>query len=222
MRKLTYGRQMILGIVLLTLGHVLSWMTGWRYFDNLGWIAYGLLFLIHPVWGAGAMDTPHIKTYVRLAGAAVVLTGCFLRVGGADDYWQRHISESLQINVSEATVINSYDDHSGFQGDGTSYVVLSFEDDKLENQIAAPGGWHSLPLTDNLETLIYGTRTETEATGPFIGITMSRAESGYWYFYDRQGETYSDDQVLNRGSYNYTFAIYDTQKDLLYYCEYDT
>lgn len=222
MKKLTYGKQMVLGIGLLTLGHILSWVTDWRFFENLGWISYGLLFLIHPVWGAGAANSPRIKTYVRLAGAAIVIMGCFLRVGDGDDYWQRHISESLGIDVSNGTVINSYDDHSGFQGDGTSYAVLSFEDNELETMISAPGGWHALPLTDHLETLIYGTRTETTATGPFLGITMTRVDSGYWYFYDRQGETTSDAEVLNRNSYNYTFALYDAEKDLLYYCEYDT
>ena len=221
MKKLTYGKQMVLGLILLTLGHILSWVTDWRFFENLGWIAYGLLFLIHPVWGAGAVNSPHIKTYVRLAGAAIVLTGCFLRVG-EDDFWQRRVSESLQIDASEGTVVNSYDDHSGFHGDGTSYVVLSFENDELEQGIAAPGGWHQLPLTENLETLIYGTRTDTTSIGPCIGITMSRAERGYWYFYDRQGETTDDGDVLNRGSFNYTFALYDAEKDLLYYCEYDT
>lgn len=222
MKELTYGKQMVLGIILSTLGLILSWVTEWRFFENLGWIAYGLLFLIHPVWGTGAANSPHIKTYVRLAGAAVVLMGCFLRVGDGADYWQRHISESLGIDASKGTVVNSFDDHSGFQGDGTSYAVLSFEDEELEQGIAAPGGWHSLPLSNNLETLIYGTRTETTATGPFIGITMSRAENGYWYFYDRQGETTDDSGVLNRSSYNYTFALYDAEKDLLYYCEYDT
>ena len=221
MKRLTYGKQMVLGIVLLTLGHVLSWVTDWRFFENLGWIAYGLLFLIHPVWGTGAVNSPHIKTYVRLAGAAIVLVGCFIRVG-EDDFWQRRVSESLQIDASEGTVVNSYDDHSGFHGDGTSYVVLSFENEELEQGIAAPGGWNHLPLTENLETLIYGTRTDAETIGPFIGITMSKAEKGYWYFYDRQGETADDSNVLNRGSFNYTFALYDAEKDLLYYCEYDT
>ena len=222
MKRLTYGKQMLLGLFLLTLGHILSWVTDWRFFENLGWIAYGLLFLIHPVWGAGAANSPHIKTYVRLAGAAIVLMGCFLRVGDGGDYWQRHISDSLQIDASEGMVINSYDDHSGFQGDGTSYAVLSFENETLEQGIAAPGGWHKLPLSDNLQTLIYGTRTETTATGPFIGITMPKIEKGYWYFYDRQGETANDADVLNRNSYNYIFALYDTENDLLYYCEYDT
>lgn len=222
MKKLTYGKQMALAIALMTLGHILSWLTQWRFFENLGWISCGLLFLIHPVWGAGAENTPHIKTYIRLAGGAVILMGCFLRTGGGDDYWQRHISESLQADVSAGTVVSSYDDHSGFQGDGTGYAVLSFEDDILEQGIAAPGGWHSLPLTDNLQTLIYGTRTETQATGPFIGVTVPKVETGYWYFYDRQGETNDDSEVLNRNSYNYTFALYDAETDLLYYCEYDT
>ena len=222
MKRLTYGRQMVLGIVLLTWGHILSWMTEWQYFQNLGWIAYGLLFLIHPVWGAGAANTPHIKTYVRLAGAAVVLMGCFLRVGDGSDYWQQKISEMLGIDASEGMVVSCYDDNSGFHGDGTSYAILSFEDEILEQGIAAPGGWKKLPLDHNLETLIYGTRTETKATGPYIGIIFPRVEEGYWYFYDRQGGTQKDDLVLTRGSYNYVFAVYDTHSDKLYYCEYDT
>ena len=221
MKKLTYRRQLVLCIVLMGLGHIFSWVTDWSYFENLGWIACGMLFLLHPVWSENAVRSPHIKTFVRLAGSIVVLMGCFLRVG-EDDFWQRHISESLQIDASKGTVVNSYDDHSGFHGDGTSYVVLSFENDELEQGIAAPGGWNHLPLTENLETLIYGTRTDTETIGPFIGITMSRAEQGYWYFYDRQGETTDDSDVLNRRSFNYIFALYDAEKDLLYYCEYDT
>lgn len=221
MKKLTYGKQMVLCFVLMGLGHLLSWITARGFFQNLGWIACGMLFLLHPVWSENAVRSSHIKTYVRLAGAIVILIGCVFRAG-EDDFWQRRISESLQIDASKGTVVNSYDDHSGFHGDGTSYVVLSFEDDELEKGIAAPGGWHQLPLTENLETLIYGTRTDTKATGPYIDITMSRAEKGYWYFYDRQGETTDDCDVLGSGSFNYTFALYDAEKDLLYYCEYDT
>ena len=222
MKKLTYSRQIVLGLILLSLGHLLSWVTGWQYFQNLGWIAYGLLFLIHPVWLESASQNPHIKTYVRVAGAVVILIGLMLRVGGEDDYLQRHISEAIGVDVSAGTVESHYDDHSGFQGDGTSYAVLFFEDEYFEQGIASPGGWKKLPLTDNLQTLIYGTRTETKATGPFIGVTFPKVEEGYWYFYDRQGETTDDCDVLGRGSFNYTFALYDAEKDLLYYCEYDT
>ena len=79
-----------------------------------------------------------------------------------------------------------------------------------------------LPLTDSLTTLVYGTRTETTATGPFIGITMPKAEEGYYYFYDRLNDTGSDKLVLTRASHNYTIAIYNSVTDELYYCEYDS
>ena len=222
MKKLTYARQILVGLILLSLGHLLSWVTGWQYFQNLGWIAYGLLFLIHPVWLESASQNPRIKTYVRIAGAVVILIGLMLRVGGEDDYLQRHISESIGVDVSSGAVEIHYDDHGGFQGEGTGYAVLSFNDENLEQGIASPGGWKKLPLTDNLQTLIYGTRTETKATGPFIGVTFPKVEEGYWYFYDRQGKTESDKQVLDRNSYNYTFAIYDAENNRLYVCEYDT
>jgi len=222
MKRLTYGRQIALGIGLMTLGHILSWVTDIGFFRNLGWIGYGLLFLIHPVWGAGAVNTPHIKTYVRLAGAAIVLMGCMLRVDGGNSFWYDRISDTLGIDVSDAAIVQSFDDHSGFQGDGTMFAAFSFEDDELEKRISAPGGWKVLPLTDELTTLVYGTRTETAATGPFIGITMPKVEEGYYFFYDRLNESDTEDLVLTRGSYNYTIAIYDSATDTLYYCEYDT
>lgn len=222
MKWLTYPKQMTIGICILIIGHVFSWMTGITSFQNAGWIIYGLLFLLHPVWLESANRNPHISNYVRLTGAVIVLIGCTIRFGGEDDFLQTRISDSLGIDVSKGVIEISYDDHSGFQGDGTSYAVLTFTGDELEKQISAPGGWNRLPLNHTLETLIYGTRTATAATGPFLGITFPRIEEGYWYFYDRQGQTHGDSEVLNRGSYNYTFAIYDIDSDKLYYCEYDT
>lgn len=222
MKWLTYPKQIILGVVFVILGHVLSWVTGYGIYTNLGWIAYGLLFLLHPVWLESASQNPHIKNYVCIAGGVVVIMGCILRAGGEDDFLQSRISESLGIDVSKGAVVQSYDDHSGFHGDGTTYAVLSFKDDALEQAISAPGGWHKLPLTENLQTLIYGTRTDTSVHGPFIGITVPKVENGYWCFYDRQGETADDGGVLSRGSYNYTIAMYDADADRLYYCEYDT
>ena len=222
MKWLTYSKQMTLGIVCVVLGHVLSWVSGYGIFLNLGWIAYGMLFLLHPVWLESASQNPHIKNYVRIAGAVVILIGCTIRFGTGDDFWQRRVSESLGIDVSRGTVDFSYDDHSGFHGDGTMYAVLSFPDDTLEDMISAPGGWYALPLTENLQTLIYGNWTETKVIGPFVGVAVPAVEQGWWYFYDRQGETHDDSEVLNRGSFNYTVAIYDADQNQLIYIEYDT
>ena len=222
MKWLTYRNQIILGIVGLGVGHLLAWVTDISVFVNLGWIFYGALFLIHPVWLERANDHPHIKKYVRLTGVAVIILGLMLRTGGGDDLWYDRIEESLGVDVSDAVIITGYDDHSGFHGDGTLYAVLEFPDDTLEQAVSNPGGWHALPLTENLQTLVYGSWGPDAVVGPFIGITMPEVDRGYWWFFDRQGNTAEDSLVLTRGSYNYTIAIYDADTDRLYYCEYDT
>lgn len=222
MKWLTYGNQIFLGILVLGICHLLNWVTDVSLFINLGWIFYGLLFVVHPVWAERADHHPRVKIYTQIAGAVVILLGLTLRTGGGDDFWYDRIEKALAVDVSDAVITTGYDDHSGFHGDGTLYAVLEFSDDAMETAISAPGGWHALPLTDNLQTLIYGTRTPEKAVGPFIGKTLPRVERGYWYFYDRQGETMDDGDVLNRSSYNYTIAIYDADTDQLHYCEYDT
>lgn len=222
MKKLTFQNQILLGIIGLGLGHVLSWVTSNRIFENLGWIFYGLLFVIHPVCPERVGSSDRLKGWVRGVGVLIVVMGCFIRSGDSQNYFHRQISESLGIDVEKAEIVEQMDDHSGFHGDGCTYAVLSFPDEELEAQISAPGGWKQLPLTDDLTTLIYGTRTETAATGPFIGVTMPRVEEGYYFFYDRLNERYTDVAVLTLGSYNYTIGIYDSARNLLYYCEYDT
>ena len=222
MKWLTYGNQMLLGIVVLGLGHLLAWVTDMSFFVNLGWIFYGSLFVVHPVWLESADRNPNIKRYVRIAGIVVILLGLMLRTGEGDDFWYDRIEESLGVDVSEAVIVTGYDDHSGFHGDGTMYAVLNFSDDSFEQNISFPGDWHALPLNDNLDTLIYGKWGEDSVVGPFVGVTIPRMERGYWYFYDRQRMTCDDSMVLNKGSYNYTIALYDSDRNCLHYCEYDT
>lgn len=224
MKHLTYQNQIILGIIGLGVGHLLSWLTDLSFFINLGWIFYGVLFVIHPVWNkqANTNPHPHIKKYVQTVGIIVIFIGLMLRVGTGDDFWYDRISAALEVDISDGIILEGYDDHSGFHGDGTLFAVFEFSDDALEQKISCPGGWNSLPLTDNLEVLVYGIRSSEAATGPFIGITMPKVERGYWYFYDRRGMTSDDRTVLQRESYNYTIAIYDADTNKLYYCEYDT
>lgn len=222
MKYLTYQNQLFLGVIGIGVGHLLSWLTEFSFFLNLGWIICGMLFVIHPVWNERADENPHIKRYVRLAGIIVMLMGLMLRVGGGDDFWYDRISEALGVNISDSTLLQGYDDHSGFHGDGTMFAALEFSDDRMEYVISSPGGWNALPLPENLHTLVYGKHSSEAAIGPYIGITMPKVERGYWYFYDRQGMTQDDAMVLKRGSYNYTIAIYDADNDVLYYCEYDT
>jgi len=222
MKQLTYSRQIFVGVLCLAIGHTLAWVADYNFFINVAWILYGLLFFIHPVWPEQASHHPRIKKYVKISGLVIIFLGLILRSGSGADFFHSRISEALGVDVSEGIIVQSMNDHSGFHGDGTMYVALSFGDDSLEQEITAPGGWKALPLTDNLHTLVYGSRTETGIIGPYIGVTFPRIENGYWFFYDRQGETVDDGEVLNRNAFNYTIAIYDAEKDCLHYCEFDT
>lgn len=49
--------------------------------------------------------------------------------------------------------------------------------------------------------------------------------NGLWYFYDRHSESKDpadDAELFNRFSYNFTFAVFDADRDRLYYLEFDT
>ena len=47
---------------------------------NIGWIIYGLLFVIHPVWPENAKN-PRMALYMRLAGVIIILLGLVARFG---------------------------------------------------------------------------------------------------------------------------------------------
>ena len=80
MKKLSFKRQIWLGaavfILCLVLSHVLH--IGWIY--NLGWILYGLLFLINPVPPENVHGEPKkMKMYVRIAGIIALAWGLLVR-----------------------------------------------------------------------------------------------------------------------------------------------
>ena len=70
-----------------------------------------------------------------------------------------------------------------------------------------------------------------ESRGPYISDAdgnplAPEIENGYYFFMDRQAEEnedkYDDSKVLDRGSYNFTVAVYDTDTDVMHYFKMDT
>ena len=51
---------------------------------------------------------------------------------------------------------------------------------------------------------------------------MPEVENGYYIVIDRHSQKDENDDILGRASYNFTMAIYDTDANILYYCEFDT
>ena len=98
------------------------------------------------------------KSLVALMAIIVVLsitlTACKSESG------QNIVSKALGIDVSSGNEVSSYDTHSG-NGDGTSCIALSFNDDTVLEKIKNNTEWSAFPLDETVQTLVYGVETET-------------------------------------------------------------
>lgn len=170
------------------------------------------------------------KNIIFLAAAATLLlaglTACKAKTP------QDLASEALSLDLSSGSEVSSYDTHSG-NGDGTSCMVLSFQDDAVLEQIQESVSWHPLPVDQTTQVLVYGFSEETGETswqiGPFLtddngNPLVPEVQNGYYVLLDRQAEDGKapGSDILNRGSFNFTFGLYDTDTDTLYCCELDT
>lgn len=160
----------------------------------------------------------------------LMLLVIFSLVGCGKKGIQSDISESLGIDVSKGTILTDSNSHGGFHGDGMLFQQISFEDSKLSNEIKDNDGWNPMPLSQNMEALVYGIEEATSSIGPYLidesGDTIiPDVQNGYYYFYDRHSESkdpYSDKDILDRASFNFTLALYDSDNHVLYYVEFDT
>lgn len=142
---------------------------------------------------------------------------------------QEELSRTLGVDLSQGKLMETQDSHGGFHGDGERWVTLSFVDCDLSPALEAEEEWQSLPLPAPLETVLYG-KTKTEGTeiiqeGPFTMREIPQISKGYYFFWDRHGEAKKANdpgQVLERSSFNFTVALYDTDSKTLYYYELDT
>ena len=80
MEKLTFKRQLFLGIVLIIAGNILAFIFRKGTFSNIAWILYGLLFIINPVYPERYRDNEEkAKIAVRVVGIICVVVGLITR-----------------------------------------------------------------------------------------------------------------------------------------------
>ena len=137
---------------------------------------------------------------------------------------QNEISKQLSIDVSQATQVSNYDTHSG-NGDGTTCIVLNFQNENVLKEIEANPDWKRFPLDETAQILAYGYEDKTSQIGPFVTNDkgenlIPEIENGYYILVDRQSN--QTDNILDRGSFNFTLGIYDTENNNLYFCKLDT
>lgn len=132
-------------------------------------------------------------------------------------------ARTLGVDLAGGTTVKEEDTHGGFHGDGETTLILTFvgeERTALEGEIAQADGWKALPLTENLNRVVY-----EERFGDLCEDVPQDLTDGWYCFLDRhsQAEDPADDSGLfGRASYNFTLAIYDGESGVLYCYEVDT
>lgn len=149
----------------------------------------------------------------------IVVLAFLLGSCGYNDY-RNKISKALGIDIPSGAPMKSVDTHGGFNGDGATWVSVGFTSDKNPTeQIKNNHDWKPLPLDEVAEVLAHDLKIQLDDGEATL---MPEVENGYYIVIDRHSEKNENDDILGRTSYNFTMAIYDTDANILYYCEFDT
>ncbi len=79
MGKITFEKQIIFGVVFLLLMHICASLFHRGFFINIGWIAYGLAFILHPVYPQKSAGVKNVGLWVRIGGLVCLLVGVLTR-----------------------------------------------------------------------------------------------------------------------------------------------
>lgn len=162
------------------------------------------------------------------SAGCIFLLSLFILIACSPESVRHTASKELGIDVSAGKEISNYDTHSG-NGDGTSCLTFSFEDNTVVTEIKSNPFWRSFPLDQTVRTLVYGISHKTHSDGPYLNDNNGNAlvpeiQNGYYLLIDRQvkNNTESKVDILQRFSFNLTIGLFDTDTNTLYFCKLDT
>ena len=140
-----------------------------------------------------------------------------------------NVAQELGVSLPETVSVGYEDTHGGFHGDGETLVTLTFSADDaaaLQAQLAEQG-WQPLPMEGEMRAAVYGGELDgvNYGDGVFARYSVSAPVNGWYWFFDRHSEAtdpHSADGLLGRYSMNYSAAVFDADRNTLYYYELDT
>lgn len=114
------------------------------------------------------------------------------------------VEERLGLSLDEAKVLEEWNTHGGFHGDGEAFLKLAVADG-FEANLGTD--WKTLPLKDAAYQYFYewGGVFEHPETGERV---IPEISNGYWYY-------------TATGAMNWDFAILDIDENILYFYEWD-
>ena len=83
MKKLDFATQIKLSLIILVLCFILASVTKIAWLHNLGWVIYGLFFIIHPCWPKAWdwQDHNKLRLGCRAAGVLCIVVALITRFG---------------------------------------------------------------------------------------------------------------------------------------------
>lgn len=80
MKKLTFSRQLTLGMLIMAICLVIAFVAKIEVFQNIAWILYGLLFFINPVVPQNVPDgkIKIARIAIRICGVIIIYLGVTL------------------------------------------------------------------------------------------------------------------------------------------------
>jgi hypothetical protein len=152
----------------------------------------------------------------------ITLTGC------DNENDNKKASDEFGIDLSDAIISKSIDTHGGFLGDGITYMEFKFDHAvEVEKELKENKSWMPLPLSDNLQVVVYGDDDNKSLVQSFDKEVPAIPEvsEGYYYFKDRHSESTDssdDSKIFKRNSFNFDIFIYDTAEHIMYFFQLDT
>ena len=162
----------------------------------------------------------------------LILCGLFLLTSCGVSSAVRKVEKYIDIELSTAEVLSEYETHGGFHGDGTTFITLRC-DKEAAAEIEESESFHKLPLSADVGIMLYGSDyvlyskvSRSPLSDGELNPLFPEIENGYYFFLDRHpdasGESFDATELLDRYSYNFIVAIYDSDSDILYFCKFDT
>ncbi len=136
---------------------------------------------------------------------------------------QDTVSKELGLSVSGGKEVSNINTYSG--SEGHSCIAISFEDETVLEEIKGNSKWKEFPFDETMQALVYGLEDETGEIGAFLSdgqgnLLVPEIQNGYYILIDRHSDTKTN--ILERGSFNFTVGLYDTDSSTLYCCKLDT
>lgn len=162
---------------------------------------------------------------MRLRNIFVFFLTCLLLTGcGKDSRASKAMEIADDLGIQESVLLSFEDSHGGFHGDGDTIVIF-------QTPGFQPGeNWQEFPLPENLAIALWGGMVGDMQWGSLLTDDsgeplMPEVENGYYYFRDRHSKSTDatdSSALLDRGSFNFTLAVYDADSEQVYYFEKDT